>query len=264
MADHWVDGQAYERYVGRWSRLVAAPFVQWAAIPLDGAVLDVGCGTGALSATLLANGVPEVHGIDLSAAFVEHVKAAVRAPGKKTTFSVGDGMDLHFPDANFAAAVSGLCLNFAPEPSEMVAEMRRVVRRGGVVAAYVWDYGEKMEMMRRFWDAAAQLDPIRAGPLDEGRRFPICHPERLKVLFEGAGLSAVSTTAIDQLTVFRDFDDYWTPFLGGQAPAPSYVAGLSDGERDALRDLLRSRLPPSKDGSIPMLARAIAVRGVNG
>jgi len=190
--------QSYERYVGRWSRLVAAPFVQWSAIPLDGPALDVGCGTGALSSTLLANGVPEVQGVDLSAGYVEHVKSAVRAAGKKVTFAVGDGMDLHFPDATFAAAVSGLCLNFAPEPAKMVAEMRRVVRRGGVVAAYVWDYGDKMEMMRHFWDAAAQLDPIRAAPLDEGRRFPLCHPERLKALFEAAGLSAVSTTAIDQ------------------------------------------------------------------
>jgi SAM-dependent methyltransferase len=156
--------------------------------------------------------------------------------------------------------VAGLVINFVPDQAKAVGEMRRVTRPGGVVAAYVWDYAGEMQMMRAFWDAAVALDPS-AVALEEGQRFPVCHPEPLAKLFEGTGLKAVAVRAIDVPTIFKDFDDYWTPFLGGQAPAPGYCMSLSEERRAALCDRIRASLPIKDDGSIPLTARAWAVRG---
>ncbi len=139
--------------------------------------------------------------------------------------------------------------------------MTRVTKPGGTVGAYVWDYAGKMQLMRHFWDAAAALDPRAVGQ-DEGRRFPICHPKPLAELFLAAGLADVETRAIDIATNFTDFEDYWSPFLGGQGPAPSYTMSLSEERRAALRERLRAGLPTAIDGSIRLVARAWAVRGV--
>jgi len=128
------------------------------------------------------------------------------------------------------------------------------------VAAYVWDYAREMQLMRHFWDAAVELDP-GARDLDEGRRFPMCRPEPLEQLFTEAGLDGPAVRPIDVPTRFRDFDDYWTPFLGGQAPAPGYCMSLSDERRATLRELIRTRLPIGPDGTIDLIARAWAVRG---
>jgi hypothetical protein len=152
-------------------------------------------------------------------------------------------------------------LNFVPEPGRMVAEMSRVVRAGGTVAVYVWDYAGEMQMMRSFWDAAIELDP-RAAERDEGRRFPLCRPEALSALFGGAGLTSIDTRAIDIPTVFADFDDFWEPFLMGDAPAPGYCMSLDERARERLRDRLRETLPVSADGSIHLIARAWAVKGL--
>ena len=135
-----------------------------------------------------------------------------------------------------------------------------MARPGGTVAAYVWDYAGKMELMRYFWDAAVTLDPT-ALEFDEGRRFPICQPTPLAALFESVGLQKVEVRPIDISTHFRDFDDYWSPFLGGQGPAPGYAMSLSEERRGALRERIRSNLPIAKDESIPLAARAWAVRG---
>ena len=171
-----------------------------------------------------------------------------------------DAQDLPFGDAEFDRVVSGLVLNFVPDHSRALAEMARVARPGGEVALYVWDYADRMELMRKFWEAAAALDP-RAAELDEGRRFPICKPEPLRRLFEATALSDVQTREIDVPTVFRDFDDYWTPFTGGQGPAPGYCVSLDENARAALREHLRGSLPVREDGSIHLVARAWAVRG---
>jgi len=151
-------------------------------------------------------------------------------------------------------------LNFVPQPPRMLAEMARVVRPGGIVAAYVWDYAGKMELMRYFWDAAVALDDA-ALALDEGRRFPICQPTPLAGVFEQAGLSEVEVRPIDVATEFRDFDDYWSPFLGGQGPAPGYAVSLNEERLAELRERIRCRLPIAKDGSIQLIARAWAARG---
>ncbi len=151
-------------------------------------------------------------------------------------------------------------LNFVPEPAKAVEEMARVTRSGGTVAAYVWDYAGRMELMRHFWDAAVALN-ADAFDLDEGRRFPLCGPEPLMALFGAAGLQAVEVRAIDVPTIFRDFEDYWSPFLGGQGPAPGYAMSLSEERRLALRERIRAGLPFESDGSIHLIARAWAVRG---
>ena len=160
----------------------------------------------------------------------------------------------------FDAAVAALVLNFLPQPSRAVAEMVRVVRPGGTVAAYVWDYAGKMELMRYFWDAAIALD-TKAFDLDEGRRFPICNPTSLAELFTQNELHAVEARPIDVPTRFRDFDDYWSPFLGGQGPAPGYAMSLSEERRSALRENIKAKLPVGPDGSIDLIARAWAIKG---
>lgn len=257
--DTWAAGNLYEPYVGRWSRLVARDFLNWVSIPSGKDWLDVGCGTGALTQAILDLAAPtSVCGLDPSSGFIEHARAHVKYPC--ASFSEADAQALPEADEKFDVAVSGLVLNFVPNPSKAVEEMVRVVRRGGTVAGYVWDYSGEMQLMRYFWDAAVDLNP-KALDLDEGRRFPICNPARLKALFSVAGLTGIQTRAIEVPTLFRDFEDYWTPFLGGQAPAPGYCMSLSEKERTVLRDLIRSRLPARADGAIPLFARAWGVQG---
>jgi SAM-dependent methyltransferase len=257
--DTWAAGAAYEPYVGRWSRLVAADFLAWLETPPDLDWLDVGCGTGALTESILRHAAPRsVKAIDPSAGFVGHARAHIGDP--RVTFGVADAQALPLESARFGAAVAGLVLNFVPEPSPAVREMARAVRPGGVVAAYVWDYAGRMQLMRHFWDAAAELDRA-AVELDEGRRFPLCQPDPLSELFVRAGLQDVRVRPIDVATRFRDLDDYWSPFLGGQGPAPGYAMSLGEERRAALRERIRTTLPTAADGSIDLVARAWAVRG---
>lgn len=256
--DVWAAGDLYEPYVGRWSRVVAKEFLPWVGVPAGKRWLDVGCGTGALTQCILRDCAPaEVQGVDPSAGFIEYAKAHT----KDAAFEVGEAQSLPVSSSQFDVSVAGLVLNFVPKPDRAAAEMRRAVRAGGTVAAYVWDYAGKMELMRYFWDAAVELNPA-ARALDEGVRFPLCHAEVLAALLREAGLTDVEVRAIDAPTPFRDFDDYWTPFLGGQAPAPGYCMSLDEERRAALRERIRSKLPFRPDGSIDLIARAWAVKGV--
>jgi SAM-dependent methyltransferase len=228
-------------------------------VPGESAWIDVGCGTGALSRTILDHAAPRaVFGVDRSRQYLAHARA--RIDDQRNVLQVGDAQALPVAEAMVDAAVSGLVLNFVPQPRMMIAEMARVARPDGTVALYVWDYAGRMELMRFFWDAAKALD-ARAGALDEGARFPICSPGPLAELFVGAGLRAVRTRAIDVATRFRDFDDYWSPFLGGQGPAPGYAMSLPVERREALRERIRAALPLEADGSISLTARAWAVSG---
>lgn len=256
--ESWTVGEAYEAYVGRWSRQVASEFVRWLDLPDGLSWLDAGCGAGALTAAALASAPNRVLGMDTSAGFLSTARAAVIDP--RATFLLGDASDLSLPDEQFDAVVSGLVLNFVPRPGEAVAEFSRVAKPSGVVAAYVWDYADGMQMLRYFWDAAAAIDPA-AIALDEGRRFPLCSRAPLRDLWTRAGLREVSTHSIEVPTWFADFDDYWRPFLGAQGPAPGYVASLADDERQRLRERLRVDLPVRDDGSVHLTARAWAVRG---
>lgn len=252
----WQSSHAYERYIGRWSRLVADEVLGRLNVEPGARWLDVGCGTGALTGAIRRRDPDaRVSGIDRSEGFVAHARRFLDAE-----FVVGDAAALPFDDDAFDVAVSGLVLNFVPEPARAVAEMARVVRPGGTAAVYVWDYAEGMQLLRRFYDAAVEVDPA-AAELDEGRRFPLCRPEPLRELFTGAGLSAVEVAAIDVPTVFPDFDDLWEPFLGGQGPAPAYVSSLDEERRAAVREALRARVPIAADGSIALTARAWAAVG---
>ena len=255
----WNVGAAYEAYVGRWSRPVARDFLSWLQVPSSAHWLDVGCGTGALSQTILAETSPaEVVGVDPSEGFLTLAREQVN--DARARFEVGDAQCLPFEAAAFDAVVSGLALNFVPRPEQGMVEMVRVSRPGGTVAVYLWDYAGEMQFMRHFWDAAASLDPA-ALDLDEGRLFPICRSDALTRLFEESGLAEVAVRAIDIPTAFRDFDDFWAPFLGGQGPAPGYTMSLDEQRRAALRERLRTSLPTAEDGSIQLIARAWAARG---
>ena len=257
--DNWTAGDLYEGYMGRWSRLVSREFINWLDTPIGGQWLDVGCGTGALSQTILQLTNPaRIKGIDRSEGFVNFARERVQ--DNRVQFEVGDAETLSDVTDTFDAAVSGLVLNFIPRPERALAEMMRVTKSGGLVAVYVWDYAEGMQFIRHFFDAAVALDS-EAAEYDEGPRFPICRPDALQNLFEATGLQNVEVRPIEVPTVFSDFDDYWSPFLAGVGPAPSYAMSLSEEQRVALRERIRSRLPFNSDGSIPLSARAWAARG---
>jgi SAM-dependent methyltransferase len=257
--DRWASGQSYESYVGRWSRLVGPEFLSWLAVPPGARWLDVGSGTGALTQSVLDGSAPEsVIGVEPSAPFREHAQAHVTDP--RVTFRPGDAQALPADDDAADVVISGLVLNFVPDRPAALAEMRRAVRPGGTVAAYVWDYPGEMQLMRHFWAAAVDLDPA-AVSLDEAARFEFCRPGPLEALFTAAGLGDVEVRGIVVPTDFADFEAFWTPFLGGTGTAPVYAASLDDHRRAALRELLRDRLPTADDGSIHLTARAWAVRG---
>ena len=257
--DLFADGDAYEHYVGRWSRPVGRLFLDWLAQPSGLRWVDVGCGTGALTGVVLQQAEPTtVIGVEPSAGFMNVARASIKDP--RVDFRAGDAQSLPVEDQAVDVAISGLVLNFVPDKPRALGEMRRVVKPGGVVAVYVWDYAGEMQLMRRFWDAVGELFPDDAAR-DEGRQFPICQPEALEQLFRDAGVQEIETCALETPTVFANFDDYWSPFLRGQGPAGVYCASLSDGDRERLRVHLESRLPIGDDGSIALIARAWGVRG---
>ncbi|MEN8212824.1 MAG: class I SAM-dependent methyltransferase [Pseudomonadota bacterium] len=258
MQDSWKSGDRYEQFMGRWSTLTAQQFLDWLAPQPGLDWLDVGCGSGALSEVALQHHTPAtITAIDQSDDFVT---TAQQRLGDTADCRVGNALDLPLEEASADVAVSGLVLNFIPEPGKALTEMKRVTRSGGVIAAYVWDYAGSMEMLNYFWDAVVQLDP-EASPLHEAGRFPDCNPDALQQLFNRAGLAKTTTAPLEVATHFSSFDDYWTPFLGGQGPAPTYVQSLEKSAQQQLRDLLQQRLPIRDDGSIPLSAIAWAVSG---
>jgi SAM-dependent methyltransferase len=258
VSDTWERGNPYERYIGRWSRKMAPLFLAWLDQPAGQRWLDVGCGTGALSAAILDHCSPSsVVGVEPSAGFLQ---LAARNLAGRARFLAGDAAALPLDDAACDVVVSGLVLNFVPALPAALSEMQRVAVNGGTIAAYVWDYAEGMEIIRTFWDVAASLDPA-AAPLHEGTRFPLCEPSALKAAFEDAGLTGVATGPLEVMAEFADFDDYWRPFLGGQGPAPAYAMSLPEEQRATLRDRLKSALTPAASGAIVLRARAWAVRG---
>ena len=259
-AEAWNSGENYERYVGRWSRKVAAEFLAWLALPPGLAWADVGSGTGALTSTILASCHPAlVRGIDSSAGFVTQARQRITVP--HALFETGDATRLPWDSDVYDVTVSGLVLNFVPDRESMTREMVRVTKPGGRVAAYVWDYAGGMQMMRHFWDAAIAVSP-HDGKLDQAERFPFCQPEPLRALFERAHLTSVVVRAIEIPTVFQNFEDYWTPFLGKTGAAPTYLASVADDVRQRIRQHLESRLASTPNAPIELTARAWAVCGV--
>ncbi|MCC6613734.1 MAG: class I SAM-dependent methyltransferase [Anaerolineae bacterium] len=257
--DAFGNATAYQGYVGRWSRLVAQPFIAWLAAAPDLVWLDLGAGTGVLTEVILQQAAPaRILGVDLSPEYIDFARARVHDP--RVEFRVGDAAAVTFDLPAFDVSVAGLVLNFVPAPERAVDSMVQAVKAGGLVAAYVWDYGGHMEMMRHFWDAAIAVDPD-AAEMDASQRFAICRPDNLRALFEAAGLRTVEVTPIDVPTHFKDFDDFWLPFLGAQGSVSKYLRGLSDDMRATVRDQLLKQLPVAADGSIALFARAWAVKG---
>lgn len=257
--DHWGQADPYERYVGRWSRRIAPQFLQALRVKPGATWADIGCGTGALTQAVLDTQQPRaVRAVDRAPGFVATARQRIQDP--RVQIEVADAVALPLPEGAVDAAVSGLVLNFVEAPARMVAEMARVTRPGGCVAAYVWDYGEGMQMMRRFWDAAAASAPPGTVP-DEASRFPICAPGALQELWSQAGLQSVESGAVEIPTVFEGFDDYWQPFLGGQGAAPTWLAAQDAGVQEKIRATLERSLPRSAEGRIALTARAWTVKG---
>ena len=257
--DNWGAGDAYETYMGRWSRPLARAFVEWLSPRCDADWLEVGCGTGALTHVICQMARPaSVLACDPSEPFVRHAAEALR--DEATSFVVATAESLPGSPRAFDYVVSGLALNFVQEPGAAIGRMIERLRPKGVLGAYVWDYAGGMEFLRCFWDEAAALDPAAAA-LDEGRRFPLCDPNALEALLSKAGLESVRVDGLEVPTLFASFEDFWTPFLRGTGPAPSYVASLAPERRTALRRRLQDRLRPSADNRIRLKARAWTVRG---
>lgn len=253
----WNSTDTYERYMGRWSRKVAPLFLDWLDAPAHKDWVDIGCGTGELTHQIATTCSPsQLMGIDPSEGFIASAKGRVPS----ADFSVGSAVELELPDSSLDFAVSGLVLNFVPDSQKVISEMVRVVRPGGTVASYVWDYAGHMQIMRYFFDTALEFDP-GASEYDDGVNAPICRPQPLMDMFKAAGLVDVETTAIDIPTPFVDFDDYWAPFLGGTGSAPKYCMSLDELTRNVIKKAIQAKLPTGPDGEILLAARAWAVKG---
>ena len=253
------EAQAYDRFMGRWSRQLAPLLVRFAAVQDGDTVLDVGSGTGALT-TAVARVAPSsrVVAIDPAPSYVALGQS--QHGSTRVHFEVGDARQLRFDTATFDRTLSLLAFNFIPDAREALGEMKRVTKPAGIVAVAVWDYGERMEMLRAFWDEAVALTPASAGR-DE-RHMPLCRRGDLATLWREHGLHDVVEEGLTIETRFASFDDFWTPFLEKQGPAGAYTASLSAEGREALRLRLRRRLlGTGPDEIIVMQARAWAVRG---
>jgi len=260
MNDAWHNGNSYERFMGRWSHLISREFLSWLAVPSDSKWLDVGCGTGSLTKQILETNQPRsVVSVDASSEFIEFAQQSITDPAVQ--FRVGLAQSLELASNQFDAVVSGLVLNFVPEPETAVVEMLRVAKPGGTLGIFLWDYADGMEMLRYFWDAAVMLDK-NAEALDEGVRFPLCQQGQLESLVAASGLKQIVARPIEVVTHFQDFADYWTPFMGHVGPAPAYVMSLAPENRQKLEERVRSALPIDTDGSITLVARAWAVKGL--
>jgi SAM-dependent methyltransferase len=245
--------------MGRWSRLVAKPFVEWLAAEPRAHWLDVGCGTGALTQAICDLGRPAtVVACDSSGPLLDVASSTL--PDKRVSFELGTGEHLPDRDGGFDAIVSGLVLNFLPDAQRALTAMRRRLSPRGQVAAYVWDYAGGIEFLSHFWAAAVALDP-GAAALDEGRRFAKYDEAGVVAAFAAAGLGELEVERLKVVTPFASFEDFWQPFLGRTGPAPTYVASLDAERRARLEALLSERLQPSGDGRIVLSASAWAVRG---
>jgi ubiquinone/menaquinone biosynthesis C-methylase UbiE len=259
MTDPWQSGIAYEQFMGRWSTLVAKEFLRWFAIPPERSWLDVGCGTGTLTNRILHTHQPkEIIAVDSSGDFISYAQRSISHPSVHFKVALAQSLDLQSNSVD--AVVSGLVLNFVPDPSVAVKEMLRVTKPGGNIGIFVWDYANGMQMLRYFWDAAIKLDNY-AHALDEGKRFPLCQEGQLELLMKTVGVKEVEVLPIEVQTIFQNFDDYWRPFLGNVGPAPSYVMSLNQEERENLVQELYKSLPIDNNGLISMSARVWAVKG---
>ena len=256
MSDMFSNATAYERYMGRWSARLAPLFAEFVPIRDGGRVLDVGCGTGSLIQVLTeSTRAAEIVGIDLARAFIQYARARFR--DSRHEFVLGNAANLPYPDTSFDCSLSHLVFQLIPQVEQAAAEMRRVTRPGGIVAASGWD-GMGLEMAAVLWEEARRLDSDAGG--GAGKKRSCCGEGQLAALWRATGLVDVKETPLRIRTEFTSFDDYWLPLLGGIGPAGSYVAGLVPRRRDALREALFARLAGGRAGApitLNALARAV-------
>jgi len=216
----------YEQLMGRWSRILARPFIAFAGLEDGDRVLDVGCGTGSLTFTLLTAANPsEVAAIDFSPVFVEEAKR--RNTDSRVAIQQGDATALPFDDRRFDRAMALLVLHFVPQASKAISEMRRVVRPGGVVAAAVWDHLGGMPVMRMVLDTLAPLDEAAGRLRGEYCFKPMMVPGEMREAFVAAGPLNVEETSIIIRMDYSAFDDFWAPIAAGEGPLGKYVASLN-------------------------------------
>ena len=253
------DGAAYEQVMGRWSRRLAEPFLDFAG-PVAGDCLDLGCGTGSLTAAILRRApATRVTGLDFSPEYVACAQARPDTAGAE--FRVGDACELPFPERRFDRVLSLLMLHFVPRAPDAVAEMRRVTRPGGVAAATVWDARGGMIANRLFWDTAAMFDPAADRLRAQNYVRPMTRPGELAAAWRTAGFADVAEAYLTIRMEFAGFDDFWGPYLAGQGTA--YVAGLDPATRERLREhVRRAYLDGEGDGPRSYACSAWAVRGV--
>lgn len=255
------DGAAYEVFLGRWTRLLSEPLLDFLAPPFEGPLLDVGCGTGSL-ARAMAKRWPQrrVCGLDIAASYVEFARA--QSPDT-IEFTTGDAAALSYANESFAAAAAQLVLNFVPDPARALTEMMRVTRPGGAVAASVWDFRGGLVFQRLFWDTASGIDPGAGRARDKLFSGALALPDGLPALFKTCGLARIERASLTIRMDYASFDDYWQPLHGGQGPVGTYVAGIEPGLRGTIEAAVRSAyLSGAPDGPRSMTATAWAVRGV--
>ncbi len=256
--DRWTSGADYDHWMGRWSRLLAQEFLKWLRLPAGLRWIDICCGSGVITETIVEHNAPAVVvGVDVSPEQINFARRHRSHPS--VTFETSDAMSLPFADASFDVAVCGLGLNYIPNPVQGLEEFQRVIRPGGNLAVYVWDYEHGAKFLREFWDAAAEVD--REGTVfDQARRFPMCTKDGLRTLFEQTKLQDITLHTLDVVTRFTSFDDYWEPLLTGQGSAPNYLATRDQKIQAAIREHLRAALPANAEGAIELPARAWAIR----
>ncbi len=252
--------EAYELRIGRWSRLVAQQFLDWLAPAPDLDWLDVGCGTGVLSDAVLERSNPRsLAGIDPQEEVVRDAQATNSDP--RAGFRCANAQDMPLDDAIFDVVVSGLVINFIEDQPKALSEMKRVLRPGGLVAGYVWDFAGDMELFRVFWDSARALD-AEAVKSDQGTLYADCRPEPLAELFLHAGFEKVEVSEIAVEMSYRDFGEFWQPLLIGTGGIPQYAQSLSEDALAAFAAKVRGALPTRPDGSFTLKGKAWAVRGL--
>ena len=256
------DGDGYELQMGRWSRRLAEPFLDFVGSADGEAVLDVGCGTGCLAFALTQRcEVRHVRGVDVSPAYIEHATRQNREP--RVRFDIGDACTLAFPDHSFDRVLSLLVLHFVPRADQAVAEMRRVARPGAVVGAAVWDARGGFVANRIFFDTAAVLDPKANERRARNYTRPMTRPGELANAWRTAGFTDVVDTTLSIRMEYASFEDYWTPYVGKDGPQAEYVATLSEIERTRLREAVRlAYVDGEPDGPRSYAALAWAVKGI--
>jgi SAM-dependent methyltransferase len=259
----FANAEAYERFMGRWSRLMATRLIDFSNVPNEGNLLDIGSGTGSLSFEIVQRS-PTAHliGIDPSKEYLAYATSRNPIPDR-IKFEIGDAQDLRFAAATFRTSLSLLVFNFIPDPLKALQEARRVTASGGLIAAAVWDYGGDMRMLRTFWDAAVSIDD-QAAKFDEGH-MPLCRSGELAHLWKNVGLRNVHEQPLDIEMRFDSFEDYWRPFLLGQGPAGAYAKSLDSDALERLQAELKRRLLLSGgDVSFVLPARVGRLRNGSG